>query len=139
MCQRLAVVASLNLLMRNLMAFFGAPIFADETGTRRARLLSFILNLHLIVALTLGFIYTVVAPEDRSYALIVFATCLPTLGLRLLMRRGQVALAAGLFLGLIALTLALTAWRLGSSVGTASMNSGTRASSLSGYCPWRSL
>ena len=32
------------------------------------------------------------------YALIVFATCLPVLGLRLLMRRGQVALAAGLFL-----------------------------------------
>lgn len=99
-------------MFEQIRDFFSPPIPADDTKTRRAKLLSYILNTHFVVALSFSLLYPLQARENWPFAVVALATCLPVLGLRVLLHRGGVTLPAFLFLSILTLTLPLTAFFL---------------------------
>jgi len=107
--------------MDKLKQFFSAPVFADETLSLRASLLSFIINLHLVIAGVVAIVYSSLFSEEVIFSLAALATCIPALGMRVLLHRGRVSLAAALFIGFIALTMPLVAVIGESSVATVSI------------------
>ncbi len=107
--------------MEKIKQFFSAPVFADETLSLRANLLSFFINLHLVVAGAIVIAYSSLFSEDLIFSLAALATCIPALGMRVLLHRGRVSLAATLFIGFIALTMPLVAVAGESSVATVSV------------------
>ena len=107
--------------MDKVRRFFTAPAFADERQTRRASLLSFILNLHLIIAVCLAVLLLILSETSLIFPLAALLTCLPALGMRVLIRRGNVTLAALLFIGFIAVTMPVVAFVGKSSVGSVSV------------------
>lgn len=104
--------------MEKIKQFFSAPVFADEALSLRAGLLSFFINLHLVVAGAIVIAYSSLFSEDLIFSLAALATCIPALGMRVLLHRGRVSLAATLFIGFIALTMPLVAVAGESSVAT---------------------
>ncbi len=107
--------------MDEVKRFFTAPSFDAETQTRRASLLSFIVNLHLIIAVGLAALLAVVSPEELIFSMAALLTCLPALGVRVLIRQGRVTLAALLFIGFLAVTMPLVAFAGKASVGSVSV------------------
>jgi PAS domain S-box-containing protein len=104
--------------MEKIKQFFSAPVFANETLSLRASLLSFIINLHLVIAGIIVILYSSLFSEDAIFSLAALATCIPALGLRVLLHRGKVSLAAALFIGFIAITMPAVAVAGKSSVAT---------------------
>lgn len=92
--------------------FFSPPVLSDDTLTRRAKLLSYVLNAHIAVALSFSLLYLLRTRENWPFAVIALATLPPVLGLRVLLLRGRVSLPSYLFLGFLALILPLTAFFL---------------------------
>ena len=88
--------------MNGIKQFFSSPILADETLSRRANLLSFIVNLHLVIAVGVAILYMALLMERLIFPLVALLSCLPALFVRVLIRRGKVTVAALLFIGLIA-------------------------------------
>lgn len=107
--------------MERIREFFSPPLFSDDTKARRAKLLSHILNAHFAVALSFGLLYPLRTRENWPLALVALATCIPVLGLRVLLHRGQVTLPAFLFLLFQALTLPLAAFFLGRANSTSAL------------------
>lgn len=106
-------------MLKSLATFFTAPAFSDEDATRRARLLSFLINLHLSVAFGTAFALAAFTDMRPVFPLGAFISGLPGLGLRILMQRGQVTLASVLFVGMIFLIMPGIAWAGDSSVASA--------------------
>jgi PAS domain S-box-containing protein len=102
----------------SFIRFFQAPAFEDETTQRRAQLLSFLINLHLGVAVSVAGLYWTVAFETHLIPLIALASCWPALMLRGLLGRGRVGLAAAGFLGFIAVLMPITALLTGTSAAS---------------------
>lgn len=113
--------------LERIRGFFSPPVFSDDTKGRRAKLLSYILNVHIIVALGFSLLYPLQARENWPFAVVALATCVSVLVLRVLLHRGQVTLPAFLFLCFLALTLPLTAFFLSR---TSSMNTLTAFQSV---------
>ena len=107
--------------MEKIKRFFSAPVFADETLSLRASLLSFIINLHLFIAGAVAILYLSLFSAEVIFALAALTTCIPALGMRLLLHRGKVSLAAALFIGFIAITMPLVAIVGESSIATISV------------------
>ncbi len=107
--------------MKEIKKFFSAPVFTDETLSRRAQLLSFIINLHLVIAGAIAVLYLSVFSGDAIFSLAALATCIPALGMRVVLHRGRVSLAATLFIGFIALTMPLVAVIGKSSIASVSI------------------
>jgi signal transduction histidine kinase len=103
--------------MDKIRLFFSPPIFPDETRTRQARLLSFALNLHLLIALGGAVLFLLISHNEPVYSLAAFLTGLPVLGMRAQLRRGRVRLAAALFMTLIFATMPGVAIASHSSIG----------------------
>jgi signal transduction histidine kinase len=106
--------------MQRFIQYFKAPTFPDEELTRRAGVLSFLLNLHIVIALGT----TVLALRLETtpvYAVVAFLSILPALGLRALMCRGRVNLASIIFLSMMIAIMPLLAWMSGTSVATVSV------------------
>ena len=98
--------------------FFEVPRFEDETTYRRAQLLSFLINLHLVVATVTAILFSTVALSSYAFPVIALFSCLPALGTRWLIRTGRIMLAATIFIGMLALTMPVTAFLGKTSVGT---------------------
>jgi signal transduction histidine kinase len=96
--------------------FFAPPVLADETSTRRAWLLSFLLNLHLVVAALVFLLLAVTNQEINAQSLAALLSWLPTLGMRAALRAHRLSLAAVLFIGMLALLMPLVALISQSSV-----------------------
>lgn len=107
--------------MRNLIAFFQPPIYANETQTRRAWLLSFIINFHIGVTLFTCLLIGVFGIASPFAALAAFSSLLPILALRWLMRRGYLTLAASIFLGLLGVIIPVMAYISRGSVTSSSI------------------
>jgi signal transduction histidine kinase len=107
--------------MQAFKKFFSAPSYPDEETTRRAGLLSFILNLHIIVALSTTFVLIAFLRTTPIYPLAAFISSLVGFGLRALMWCGRMRLASILFLGMALLLMPTIAWFSKSSVATASV------------------
>ena len=104
--------------MNKIKHFFSSPILADETLSRRASLLSFVVNLHLVIAVGVAIIYGVLLKERLIFPLMALLSCLPALGVRALIHRGKVTLGALIFIGLVAAFVPALAFLSGYSVGT---------------------
>lgn len=104
--------------MKFLTSFFKAPIFLDEEATRRAGLLSFVINLHLGVAFGTALLLAVFTDMRPIFPLAAFLSGLPGFGLRILMQRGHVTLSSVLFIGMIFVIMPFIAWASGSSVAS---------------------
>lgn len=104
-----------------LVQFFQSPRFENETIQHRAQLLSFLLNLHGVVAVSVAVLYALIAPELPLIPLVALATCIPALVGRWLIWRGRVSLAALGFIGFLALLMPATALLTRQSVSTVSV------------------
>ncbi|MEJ5223226.1 MAG: PAS domain-containing protein, partial [Anaerolineales bacterium] len=107
--------------MKFLQAFFSTPVFADEDTARRAKLLNFLVNLHIAVAFSTAVLMALVARSRSVFILAAFILMLVGLGLRVLIRRGQVTLAAVVFVSMIFAAMPSIAWAANTSVGTVSV------------------
>src|SRR5512136_247179 len=107
-------------MMDKIKQFFQPPILLDENRTRRANLLSFLINLHIVIAVGVAILLAIVSPDEFIFPLSALGTCIPALGTRILLRGGKVSLAAGIFIGFIAVTMPLVAYVGKSSVGSVS-------------------
>ncbi len=85
--------------------FFSAPVFENEDDARRAGVLSFLLNLHLVVAISTAVLLAAFTTMRPIFPLAALLSTLPVLAMRFLLRRGQVNVAAVLFLGMIFLLI----------------------------------
>lgn len=112
------LVASESASLKSLTSFFTAPVFSDEDSTRRAGLLSFLINLHLGVAFGTALLLAVFTDMRPIFPLAAFLSSLPAFGLRILVRRGQVTLSSVLFIGMIFTIMSFVAWASGSLVAS---------------------
>jgi signal transduction histidine kinase len=107
--------------MEKIKQFFSPPHFADEALSRRASLLSFIVNLHLVIALGVTFLYLGLSLQRLLFPLMALSSCLPALGVRVLLHRGKVKPAALIFMGLIATLMPTIAFMGNFSAATVPM------------------
>jgi signal transduction histidine kinase len=103
---------------RSFRQFFEVPLAEGETTYRRARLLSFMVNLHLVIATAVAILFAAITVNSTVFPIIALASCLPVLGVRLLVQQGRIRLAAFIFMGLLALLTPLAAFMANSSAGT---------------------
>jgi PAS domain S-box-containing protein len=106
--------------MPTLKKFFSAPDFPSDEMSRRASLLSFLLNLHIIVSAGTT-ILSLVFFESFVYSAVSFIGCLLGIGMRLLLRRNHLLLTSGLFVGMVFLLMPAVALASGSSASSAVM------------------
>jgi signal transduction histidine kinase len=102
-----------------LKQFFEVPHFEDEAIYRRAQLLGFFINLYLGVGICMTIFYSTIGFRNYLLPVIALSSCIPALGLRLLMRRGQVLQAATIFMGMLVPIIPIATLLAKSSVGTA--------------------
>ncbi len=110
-----------SVFLRFLEAFFSTPFFVDEDVARRARLLNFLVNLHIAVAFSTAVLMALVARSRPVFVLAAFILLLVGLGLRGLIRRRQINLAAVIFVSIIFAAMPSIAWVANTSVGTVSV------------------
>jgi PAS domain S-box-containing protein len=110
-------------IVESIRQFFTSPIFADETLSRRAHLLSFIVNLHILIAIGMATLYGVVLKDQWIFPLMALLSCLPALAVRVLIKQGKITAAALIFIGLIAALMPILAFMSNSSVATVSVTS----------------
>lgn len=101
--------------------FFEAPRLGDETTYRRAYLLSFLVNLYLIIAITVFLLFGTVAFVNHTLPIIALLSCIPVLIIRLLIRQNRIQTATYIFLGLITVLVPLATFISKGSVGTVSV------------------
>lgn len=107
---------------RELKRYFSAPSFiAHEETKRRASLLSFLLNLHLLIAVSTSILLVAFTTLPRIFPLAAFLSALLVLGLRFLLQRGNVNLASALFVSLLFALMPTVAWLGNSSVAVVSV------------------
>ena len=104
--------------MQTMKKFFSAPIFPDPEITRRAGMLSFLINLHIVVALSTTLFLTFLTDVNHVYPLAAFLSCLPALALRVLVHRGHIFLVSILFISMVYAIMPTLAWFSGYSVAT---------------------
>jgi PAS domain S-box-containing protein len=104
--------------MQTFNNFFSAPIYPDEETTRRAGLLSFLINLHIFVAVSTAFMLAVFTTMRPIFPVAALVSALPGLALRVLMRRGRVTQASILFVSILFLIMPAVAWFSDSSAAT---------------------
>ena len=92
------------------------PAFADETEAQRASMLSSIDNLHLLVAVSVAILFSILKPAQPIFAFAALGTCIPALIVRVLLHRHKLTWASMLFVGFIALTMPLLAIATNTSV-----------------------
>ena len=104
--------------MVSFKKFFSAPSYPDEETNRRAGLLSFILNLHILVALSTTLVFILFLKMPPIFPLAAFLSSLPGFGLRATLWRGYVKQSAVIFVSMVILIMPLLAWFSGYSVAT---------------------
>lgn len=105
----------------SIARFFVAPRFEQEEKSRRAWLISLLVNLHIVIAIFTGVAMLISSPDEIYYAA-AFLSILPALGMRAFIRKGLINLASVLFVGMIAVLMPLIAWISGSSVATVTVS-----------------
>ena len=108
----------MTITAQSFRQFFEVPRLGDEATYRRARLLNFLVNLHLVIALIVSILFTTIAFSSFVFPLFALASCLPTLGVRVLIHQGRIRLAASIFLGLMTLLMPLATLVGKGSIGT---------------------
>ena len=88
-----------------LKRYFGSPPGGNDATSIRARLLSRVLNVHVIVALSVAAFYPSDTPARRAVAWAALATIPMALLMRVLMHRGAARTASWIFLILLSLTV----------------------------------
>jgi len=79
--------------LNQVKSFFLPPFIADETLTRRASLLSFIVNVHLTLAFGVSILLFFFVPQPVIFPIIALLSGLPALGVRFLLLKGNITLA----------------------------------------------
>jgi PAS domain S-box-containing protein len=102
----------------SLKQFFTAPVFPDEEQTRSAGLLSFLINLHILVGISTAILLVMFTDTRLIFPFAALISVLPGLGLRVLVHSGHVNLASVLFIGMIFLVMPALAWFSHGAVGT---------------------
>jgi len=110
-------------ITRSFRQFFEVPQLGDETDHRRARLLSFLVNLHLIVATAVTILFSTIAFSSYIFPIVAIASCIPASGIRILIRNGRIRIASYIFLGFMAFLLPFAAFMGKGSVGTVTVTS----------------
>jgi len=103
--------------------FFQVPYLGNETAYRRARLLSFLVNLHLAIAVVVTILFSTIAFSSYVFPIVAFTSCIPALAIRLLICQGRVRIGAYVFLGMVSVLMPLAAFAGRGSVGTVSVTS----------------
>lgn len=85
--------------------YFGSPPGEVEGSTVRARLLSGVLNLHLLVALAIAILYPKETESQRTLSAAAIATIPIALAVRVLLHRGVVRVASWVFLVTLSLVI----------------------------------
>jgi PAS domain S-box-containing protein len=96
--------------------YFGPPAGGSDPSTLRARLLSRVLNVHSLVALSIVVFYPKDTEGRRAVIAVALATIPIVLLLRGVMRRGSPRAASWIFLVALALTAPTLAVRVGGTV-----------------------
>lgn len=92
------------------------PIYADETQNRRAWLLAFLVNFHIVLAVLVWVAFSLVGVGSRQAGWIALSSVIPVLGLRWLMHRQQLNLAALIFISMMAILMPAAAYLIGSTI-----------------------
>ena len=104
--------------MPAFIKFFSAPLLPDEETNRRAGLLSFILNLHILTALSTTLIFILFISMPPIFPLAAFLASLPGFGLRAMLRQGYVKSSSVMFVSMVILIMPALAWFSGYSVAS---------------------
>lgn len=92
-------------MMKRLLSFFGPPPGRNDPGTVRLRLLSLVLNVHIVIALSVGLFYPPGPGAPGAAAKVALATIPLALLMRVLLHHGMARTASWTFLVLVSLAI----------------------------------
>src|SRR5689334_2994450 len=109
-------------MLDRLKRYFGPPAGGNDASTLRARLLSRVLNVHAVVALSVVVLYPHDTDGRRALISVALATIPVALLMRSVMHRGSARTASWLFLILLSLAVPGLSYYVSGSVAVVSVS-----------------